>query len=143
LRSAISSRSASERYRPESGFAEDLNIDGGMPPAFRNNLGPAAGDTPALSAASSLFSPAAIACQNLACSARPATGGRPGERKGARVDRFFRIAIATSNLNCCDDRLNPPLTSSIEKVENTGMTTDEFKSSIRTARSGDPESRSN
>ena len=30
-RSAISSRSANERYRPESGFAESPNIAGGMP----------------------------------------------------------------------------------------------------------------
>jgi hypothetical protein len=33
-RRAISSRSISDRYRPESGFAEDRNIVGGMPPAF-------------------------------------------------------------------------------------------------------------
>src|SRR5262249_19209212 len=37
-RSAISSRSANERYRPDSGFADGRNIAGGMPPAFRNNL---------------------------------------------------------------------------------------------------------
>src|SRR3954471_10720879 len=38
-RRAISaSRSPSERYRPESGFAESPNIAGGMPPAFRNHL---------------------------------------------------------------------------------------------------------
>src|SRR5262249_9939089 len=67
-----------------------------MPPAFRNNLGPTAGDTPALSAASSLLDPAAIACQNLSCAARPATGGRPSEGSGARVDRFLRMVIATS-----------------------------------------------
>src|ERR1700742_3834230 len=54
-------------YRPESGFAEDLKIEGGMPPAFRNNLGPTACDTPASNAASSLLAPAAIACQNLSC----------------------------------------------------------------------------
>ena len=96
LRSAISSRSANERYRPESGIAEDLKIAGGMPPAFRNSLGPTACDTPALSAASSLLIPTAIACQNLCCSARPATGGRPGDRSGARVDRPFRMLIATS-----------------------------------------------
>jgi len=34
-RIASSSRSASDRYRPESGFADRLNIAGGMPPAFR------------------------------------------------------------------------------------------------------------
>jgi len=108
LRSAISSRSANERHRPESGFAEDLNIAGGMPPAFRNNLVPTACDTPALSAASSLLNPVAIARQNLSRSSRPATDGRPGDRSGARVDRLFRTFIATSKAWCCDDRLNPP-----------------------------------
>jgi MAE_28990/MAE_18760-like HEPN len=96
LSSAISSRSANDKYRPESGFAEDLNIAGGMPPAFRNNLGPTASDNPALVAASSLFNPAAIARQNSSCSARPATGGRPSDPNRARVDRFFRMLIATS-----------------------------------------------
>jgi hypothetical protein len=96
LKSAISSRSANDRYRPESGFAEALKIDGGMPPAFRNNLYPASCGNPALPAASSLLKPAAIPRQNLSCSARPATGGRPAEPSGARVDRFLRIGIATS-----------------------------------------------
>ena len=100
LRSAISSRSANDRYRPESGFAEDLNIAGGMPPAFRNNLVPTGWDTPASSAASSLLSPVAIARQNLFCSSRPATGGRPGDGNEARpdrVDRRLAMFIATSN----------------------------------------------
>ncbi|MET4183433.1 hypothetical protein ABIB94_005552, partial [Bradyrhizobium sp. JR7.2] len=101
LRSAISSRSTNERYRPESTFAEDLNIAGGMPPAFRNNLLPTGCDNPASSAASSLLSPAAIASQNLFCSSRPATDGRPGDGNGARPDRADRrltTFIATSNL---------------------------------------------
>jgi putative transposase len=96
---AISSRSANDRYRPESGFAEELNIVGGMPPAFRNHLVPTGCDTPAWSAASSLLSPLAIAHQNLVCSSRPATGGRPGDGNGARpdrIDRRLRIPIATS-----------------------------------------------
>jgi hypothetical protein len=100
LRSAISSRSANDRYRPESSFAEDLNIAGGMPPAFRNNLVPTGWDTPAWSAASSLLSPVAIARQNLFCSSRPATGGRPGDGNEARPDRADRrlaMFIATSN----------------------------------------------
>src|ERR1700691_5126228 len=67
-----------------------------MPPAFRNNLGPTASDNPAFSAAFSLFNPAAIPCQNSSCSARPATGGRPKDPSFARVDRFFRMPIATS-----------------------------------------------
>ncbi|MES0101784.1 integrase core domain-containing protein [Mesorhizobium sp. M0019] len=100
LRSAISSRSTKDRYRPESGFAEDLNIAGGIPPAFRNHLVPTGCDTPASSAASSPLSPAAIALQYPICPSRPATGGRPGEGNGARpdrADRRFRMLIATSN----------------------------------------------
>jgi hypothetical protein len=99
-RSAISSRSASDRYRPESGFAEDLNIAGGMPPAFRNHLVPRGCDTPASSAASLLLIPDAIANQNRLRSSRPATGGRPGDGNGARPDRSdrrFRVPIATSS----------------------------------------------
>ena len=99
LRSAISSRSENERYRPESGLAEDLNIAGGMPPAFRNHLVPTGCDTPASSAASSLLSPPAIARQNRFCSSRPAADGRPGDGNGARpdrADRRFRMLIATS-----------------------------------------------
>src|SRR6476659_7026877 len=99
-RSAISSRSTNERYRPESGFAEGLNIAGGMPPAFRNHLVPTGCDTPASTAASSLLSPAAIPNQNRLCSSRPAAGGRPGDGNGARPDRSdrrFRMLIATSN----------------------------------------------
>ena len=72
-----------------------------MPPAFRNNLLPTGCDNPASSAASSLLSPAAIASQNLFCSSRPATDGRPGDGNGARPDRADRrltTFIATSNL---------------------------------------------
>jgi putative transposase len=82
-------------------LAEDLNIAGGMPPAFRNHLVPTGCDTPASSAASSLLRPLAIARQNLFCSSRPAADGRPGDGNGARpdrVDRRFRMLIATSNL---------------------------------------------
>src|SRR5687768_4684909 len=98
-RSAISSRSTNDRYRPGSGFAEDLNIAGGMPPAFRNHLVPTGCDTPASTAASSLLLPAAIANQNRLRSSRPATGGRPGDGNSARPDRSdrrFRLLIATS-----------------------------------------------
>lgn len=63
-RSAISSRSAKERYRPDGGLAEDLNIDGGMPLAFRNNLAPTGCDMPASNAAFSLVTPRAIPNQN-------------------------------------------------------------------------------
>jgi putative transposase len=69
-----------------------------MPPAFRNNLVPTAGDTPAWTAASSLAIPAAIPAQNRRRSSRPATTGRPGENNGARPDRTerrLRLVIAT------------------------------------------------
>jgi transposase InsO family protein len=50
----------------------------------------------ALTAASSLDKPDAIAAQNLLSSLRPATGGRPGEGNGAlpeRSDRRFHLVI--------------------------------------------------
>src|SRR6476620_3051346 len=72
-----------------------------MPPAFRNNLLPTGCDNPASSATASLLSFAAIARQNLFCSSRPATEGRPGDGNGARPDRAdLRLTtfIVTSNL---------------------------------------------
>ncbi|MDH2348160.1 integrase core domain-containing protein [Bradyrhizobium sp. SSUT77] len=81
-------------------MAEDLNIAGGMPPAFRNNLLPRGCDNPASNAASSLLCPVAIAFQNLFCSSRPAAEGRPGDGNGARPDlseRRLTNFIATSN----------------------------------------------
>lgn len=54
---------------------------------------------PAASAASSLVIPCAIPSQNCCSSHRPASGGRPGDRNGARPDRCdrrFRSSIATS-----------------------------------------------
>ena len=95
----MSSRSAKERYRPDSGFADTPNLAGAMPPASRNHLVPTACDTPASTAAASLAMPTAIAAQTRLRSSRPATGGRPGDRNGARPDRSerrFRILIATS-----------------------------------------------
>ena len=61
---AISSRSANDRERPDSGFADGASCDGGMPPALRNQRAPTAGDTPAPTAASSVEHPVAIAAQN-------------------------------------------------------------------------------
>src|SRR5215210_1102149 len=94
--SAISSRSANDRYRPESGFDEGASAAGGMPPASRNHRAPIAGDTPARHAASALARPAAIAAQNRRRSSRRATPGRPGDRKtprSARSERRFRVSI--------------------------------------------------
>jgi len=112
-RSAISSRSVKERYRPDGGFAAGASCDGGMPPASRNHLVPTGGDTPASTAASSLDRPAAIADQNTRrCSRRP-TGGRPGERRASRTDlaeRRFFFVIATS----CIRLLRRPVESALD-----------------------------
>src|SRR5438445_3785013 len=96
--SAICSRSVNARYRPDSGGAEGIRCDAGMPPASRNHRVPTAGDTPALTAASSLECPVAIAAQNRRCSSRRRTEGRPGERsfaRPARSDRLLCVVIAT------------------------------------------------
>ena len=97
----MSSRSANDRYLPDSGFAAGLNIAGGIPPASRNHLVPTGCDNPALSAATSLLIPPAIYVQNSCRSLRVATGGRPGDRNGGRPhrsDRRFFMPIATSSV---------------------------------------------
>src|SRR4051794_5678742 len=118
-RSAISSRSANERYRPESGFADNLDIDGGIPPAFLNHRVPTACDTPASTAASSLARPAALAAQNRRRSSRPAIGGRPGENNGGRPDRSerrFRADIATSSRRALRRPLESALAAAVAMV---------------------------
>src|SRR5512132_2879323 len=70
-----------------------------MPPLSRNQRTPTAGDTPALTPASSLEDPRPTAFQNRCrCSRRP-TGGRPGDRIGGRPARSARrrllVPIAT------------------------------------------------
>src|SRR3954462_12284770 len=107
---AISSRSANDRERPDSGFDDGARWDGGMPPALRNQRAPTAGDTPAPTAASSLEHPAAMAAQNRWRSSRRATEGRPGEGKAprpARSERRFRTVIATSSLKVLRRPLEP------------------------------------
>jgi hypothetical protein len=74
-RIAISSRSANERQRPDSG----ANEIGGIPPPSRNHRLPTACEIPAAAAASSLDQPAAIASQNRCRSSRRAVDGRPGD----------------------------------------------------------------
>nr|WP_271519463.1 hypothetical protein [Bradyrhizobium sp. CCBAU 53380] len=91
-------------------MAEDLNIAGGMPPAFRNNLLPTGCDMPASNAASSLLCPVAIALQNLFCSSRPRTAGLAMAMALVltvpNVDLQLSSQPPTSG--CCDGRLNPP-----------------------------------
>ena len=84
----------------EGGFDDRASVDGGMPPASRNQRDPTACDTPTPTAASSLDWPAAINVQKRRRSSRRATPGPPGERdfaRGARSDRRFRTPIATSS----------------------------------------------
>ena len=95
--SAISSRSESDRYRAESGLDDRLSVDGGIPPASRNQRDPTASDTPTPIAASQLDCPAAINAQKRRRSSRRATPGRPGQGHFARKARSERRrpAIAT------------------------------------------------
>src|SRR5829696_10129198 len=72
---AMSSRSAKDRYRPDTVGARE----GFTPPACRNHRTPTADDTPISSAASSELAPRAIATQNWSRSCRQATVGRPGD----------------------------------------------------------------
>src|SRR5215217_2610276 len=72
---AMSSRSAKDRYRPDTVGARS----GLTPPACRNHRVPTAGDTPISNAASSERAPCAIAAQNWTRSCRQATVGRPGD----------------------------------------------------------------
>jgi hypothetical protein len=77
---AISSRSANDKYRPGRG----VRLTGRIPPLSRNQRVPTAGDTPASMPASSPGIPFAIAAQNRCRCSRRATGGRPGERIAGR-----------------------------------------------------------
>src|SRR5215207_3411612 len=100
--SAISSRSANTRDRPEGGFADGASDLGDIPPASRNQRPPTAGDTPASIAAASLDRPAAIAAQNRRRFSRCATPGRPGDRgntaRSARSERRLPALIATPSV---------------------------------------------
>jgi hypothetical protein len=87
---ASSSRSANDKHRPDNGFDDGAIVDGGMPPAFRNQRAPTGADTPAPIAASSLDSPSAINTQKRRRCSCCATGGRPDELsfpRNARSDR--------------------------------------------------------
>src|SRR5215212_7569152 len=92
--SAMSSRSANDRYRSDGGFDDGASVLGGMPPASRNQRAPTAGDTPT--------SIAAVAAQNRRRFSRCATPGRPGDRgttaRSARSERRFPALIATPSV---------------------------------------------
>jgi hypothetical protein len=72
---AISSRSAKDKYRHDSG----AKLIGRMPPASLNHLVPTGDDTPTARAASSDVKPSATFNQNRWTCSRCHTGGRPGE----------------------------------------------------------------
>src|SRR4051794_37176071 len=99
LQSDISSRSANDRYRPDSAVDDAVSVDGRMPPTSRNQRDPTGCDTPTPIAASSLDKPAAINVQKRRRSSRPAAPGRPGERNLSRralSERCFPAIFATS-----------------------------------------------
>jgi len=83
-RIAISSRSANDKYRPDTGASEI----GGIPPPSRNHRTPTGTDTPAAPAASSVDRPAAIARQKRCRSSRRAIDGRPGDHICPRIARI-------------------------------------------------------
>jgi len=72
---AISSRSASERYRPEVG----ASLIGHIPPTSRDHLVRRATDTPAAIAASAVVDPLAIWSQNLYYYSRRLVVRAPGD----------------------------------------------------------------
>lgn len=75
-----------DKYRPDNGLAEGLNIAGGIPPAFRNQRAPIGADMPADTEAFSLLILWAIPDRNRCSSVREADGERPGDGNGARPD---------------------------------------------------------
>ena len=94
--SAISSRSAKDRRRPESGPDDRDRCDGAIPPASRNQRNPTGCDVPTSTAASSLDKPSAMNAQNRRRCSRNPTPGRPGDLNLPRKARsdHRRPAIA-------------------------------------------------
>ncbi|MCK1271565.1 hypothetical protein IVB49_28705, partial [Bradyrhizobium sp. 84] len=90
-------------------MAEDLNIDGGMPPAFRNNLLPTGCDNPASSAAASALwqSPSKIYSVHRVLQQKAGLAlAMVLVLTAPNVDLQLSSQPPTSG--CCDDRLNPP-----------------------------------
>jgi hypothetical protein len=79
LSSAISSRSANDKYRPDGGLHEY----GDIPPASRNHREPATGDAPTVTPASVGNDPLATSSQNARSTERWFPGC-PGDRIGVR-----------------------------------------------------------
>src|SRR4051794_26779569 len=110
--SAISSRSANDRLRPDGGSDDGDRCEGAIPPAWRNHRNPTGCETPTFIAASSLDNPAAMNAQNRRrCSCR-ASGGRPGDLsslRNARSERRLRVPIANPSV----EALRRPLESAL------------------------------
>src|SRR5665647_1845701 len=111
LSTAISSRSANDRYRPES----RPNSNGDMPPPSRNQRLPAACDAPTAIPASSLVNPCAIKIQNSRSTSRRRDSA-PGDFIGdLPVSSFIHPAglpINTSNIKV----LRRPVESSLNSL---------------------------
>src|SRR5829696_3657931 len=120
---AMSSRSAKDRYRPDTVGARE----GFTPPACRNHRTPTADDTPISSAASSELAPRAIATQNWSRSCRHATVGRPGDGICPRYNCTAR----------CRSRIVPINTSTTEvlrrPVESAQFRSHAFVRALRAA----------
>src|SRR5918995_1489144 len=131
--SAISSRSANNRYRPEGGFEERDRCDGGIPPASRNQRNPTGCDTPTSIAASSLDRPAAMNAQKLRRCSRRATGGRPGDRNLPRKapSERRRPAIAPPAIPALRRPLESALATAIRMVDQAGRWSSNNKSSAQ------------
>ena len=105
----------------ESLHLRDLSNEAGLRTALRQ---------PAVSAASSLVIPCEIRNQNRWSADRLATGGRPGDGKGARpkqCDRRFRRPIATSFVQV----LRRPLESNLVSLVAAPLTLTRILHSLR------------
>jgi len=100
---AMSSRSAKDRYRPDTVGARE----GFTPPACRNHRTPTADDTPISSAASSELAPCPIAAQNWTRSCRQATVGRPGDGICPRYSCTARCRSRIVAINTSIDKVLP------------------------------------
>src|SRR5665647_2663550 len=110
---AISSRSANDRYRPES----RPNSNGDMPPPSRNHRLPAACDAPTAIPASSLVSPCAMSIQNSRSTSRRSDGA-PGDFIGdLPVNSFIHPAGLPINTSTIKVLRRP-----VESALGTGIT---------------------
>src|SRR5215218_1993381 len=111
---AMSSRSAKDRYRPDTVGARE----GFTPPACRNHRTPTADDTPISSAASSELAPCAIAAQNWTRSCRQATVGRPGD---GICPRYSCTARCRSRIVAINTSIDKVLRRPVESAQYTSL----------------------